>query len=126
VLTTPSSTPRHGCVQTGLTANNQRGEKPCTHDHDLKGTLYRSCGAKTTAECPTGKSSITYEHFTCSGRRKKNGCTRSAILTGRIEDRIEPPTTPTASQQQRPVMCGMSSAPSSISSNPPPTTNVRS
>ena len=40
-------------------------------------------------ECLTGKSGITYEYFTCSGRRKKNGCTRSAILTDRIEDRIE-------------------------------------
>lgn len=30
-----------------------------------------------------------YEYFTCSGRRKKNGCTRSAMLAERIEDRIE-------------------------------------
>lgn len=76
-------------VQTELAAKNQRGEKPRTHDHYLKGTLYCSCGAKMMIECPTGKSGITYEYFTCSGRRKKNGCTRSAILTDRIEDRID-------------------------------------
>lgn len=76
-------------VQTELAAKNQRGEKPRTHDHYLKGTLYCSCGAKMMIECPTGKSGITYEYFTCSGRRKKNGCTRSAILIDRIEDRID-------------------------------------
>ncbi|VEI02455.1 Resolvase, N terminal domain [Acidipropionibacterium jensenii] len=76
-------------VQTELAAKNQRGEKPRTHDHYLKGPLYCSCGAKMMIECPTGKSGITYEYFTCSGRRKKNGCTRSAILTDRIEDRID-------------------------------------
>lgn len=76
-------------VQTELAAKNQRGEKPRTHDHYLKGTLYCSCGAKMMIECPTGKSGITYEYLTCAGRRKKNGCTRSAILTDRIEDRID-------------------------------------
>ena len=76
-------------VQTELAAKNQRGEKPRTHDHYLKGTLYCSCGAKMMIECPTGKSGITFEYFTCSGRRKKNGCKRSAILTDRIEDRID-------------------------------------
>lgn len=40
-------------------------------------------------ERPRDKQGDRYEYFTCSGRRKKNGCTRSAILAERIEDRVE-------------------------------------
>ena len=76
-------------VQKQLDDKNQRGERPQKYDHYLKGTLYCSCGAKMMIERPRDKQGDRYEYFTCSGRRKKNGCTRSAIITDRIEDRIE-------------------------------------
>ncbi len=76
-------------VQKQLDDKNQRGERPQKYDHYLKGTLYCSCGAKMMIERPRDKQGDRYEYFTCSGRRKKNGCTRSAILTDRIENQIE-------------------------------------
>lgn len=77
-------------------------------------------------ECPTGKSGITYEYFTCSGRRKKNGCTRSAILIDRIEDRIDSTydtngLTPAEVDRVREVLGAVLRA-----RRPPPTTNVHS
>ena len=76
-------------VQTELDAKNARGDKPRKYDHYLKGTLYCSCGAKLMIERPRDKAGDRYEYFTCSGRRKKNGCTRSAVLAERIEERVE-------------------------------------
>ncbi|WP_020693881.1 hypothetical protein [Brevibacterium senegalense] len=40
-------------------------------------------------ERPRDKQGDRDEYFTCSGCRRKNGCTRSAIIIDRIEDRIE-------------------------------------
>ena len=76
-------------VQTQLDAKNAVGERPQKYDHYLKGSLCCSCGAKLMIERPRDKQGDRYEYFTCSGRRKKNGCTRSAILAERIEDRVE-------------------------------------
>lgn len=76
-------------VQTQLDAKNAVGERPQKYDHYLKGSLRCSCGAKLMIERPRDKQGDRYEYFTCSGRRKKNGCTRSAILAERIEDHIE-------------------------------------
>ncbi len=76
-------------VQTQLDAKNAVGDRPQKYDHYLKGTVYCSCGAKLMIERPRDKQGDRYEYFTCSGRRKKNGCTRSAILAERIENRIE-------------------------------------
>ncbi len=76
-------------VQTQLDAKNAVGERPQKYDHYLKGTVHCSCGTKLMIERPRDKQGDRYEYFTCSGRRKKNGCTRSAILAERIEDRIE-------------------------------------
>ncbi len=76
-------------VRTQLDAKNAVGERPQKYDHYLKGTVCCSCGAKLMIERPRDKQGDRYEYFTCSGRRKKNGCTRSAILAERIEDRIE-------------------------------------
>lgn len=76
-------------VQTQRDAKNAVGERPQKYDHYLKGTVCCSCGAKLMIERPRDKQGDRYEYFTCSGRRKKNGCTRSAILAERIEDRIE-------------------------------------
>ncbi len=77
-------------VQTQLDAKNAVGERPQKYDHYLKGSLYCSCGAKLMIERPRDKQGDRYEYFTCTGRRrKKNGCTRSAILASRLEERIE-------------------------------------
>ncbi|GAA2119247.1 recombinase family protein [Kocuria atrinae] len=77
-------------VQTQLGAKNAVGERPQKYDHYLKGSLYCSCGAKLMIERPRDKQGDRYEYFTCSGRRRKrNGCTRSAILASRLEKRIE-------------------------------------
>ena len=54
-------------VQTELAAKNQRGEKPRTHDHYLKGTLYCSCGAKMMIAAP---SSATSDPGSTSRRRR--------------------------------------------------------
>ncbi|MFC7580737.1 zinc ribbon domain-containing protein [Schaalia naturae] len=51
--------------------------------------MYCSCGAKLMIERPRDKAGDRYEYFTCSGRRKKKGCTRSAVLAERIEERVE-------------------------------------
>ena len=76
-------------VQTQLDAKNAVGERPQKYDHYLKGNLYCSCGAKLMIERPRDKNGERYEYFTCSGRRKKTGCTRSAVLAPRVEDRID-------------------------------------
>ncbi len=76
-------------VQTQLDAKNAVGERPQKYDHYLKGNLYCSCGAKLMIERPRDKNDDRYEYFTCSGRRKKTGCTRSAVLAPRVEDRID-------------------------------------
>jgi len=76
-------------VQSVLNSKNAVGERPQKYDHYLKGSLYCTCGAKLIIERPRDKAGDRYEYFTCSGRRRKNGCTRSAILAARIEDRIE-------------------------------------
>lgn len=76
-------------VQTVLDSKNAVGERPQKYDHYLKGSLYCSCGAKLMIERPRDKQGDRYEYFTCAGRRRKTGCTRSAILAERIEDRIE-------------------------------------
>lgn len=76
-------------VQTQLDAKNAVGERPQKYDHYLKGNLYCSCGAKLMIERPRDKNGDRYEYFTCSGRRKKKGCTRSAVLAPRVEDRID-------------------------------------
>ena len=76
-------------VQSVLNSKNAVGERPQKYDHYLKGSLYCTCGAKLIIERPRDKAGDRYEYFTCLGRRRKNGCTRSAILAARIEDRIE-------------------------------------
>ncbi len=76
-------------VQMHLSEKNNVGERPQKYDHYLKGSVYCSCGAKLMIECPRDKQGERYEYFTCSGRRKKNGCTRSAIMIDRIEREVE-------------------------------------
>lgn len=76
-------------VQMHLSEKNNVGERPQKYDHYLKGSVYCSCGAKLIIECPRDKQGERYEYFTCSGRRKKNGCTRSAIMIDRIEREVE-------------------------------------
>ena len=77
-------------VQATLNAKNQVGDRAQKHDHYLKGTVYCSCGAKLMLERPTGRNGDQYEYFTCAGRRRKTTrCTRSAILTQRVEQQIE-------------------------------------
>ena len=76
-------------VQQKLDEKNNVGERPQKYDHYLKGSVYCHCGSKLMIECPRGKQGERYEYFTCSGRRRKNGCDRSAILIPRIEQKIE-------------------------------------
>lgn len=76
-------------VQTLLAEKNNVGERPQKYDHYLKGIAYCSCGAKLMIECPKDKQGDRYEYFTCSGRRKKNGCTRSAIMIDRIDKEVD-------------------------------------
>ncbi|GAA4683380.1 hypothetical protein GCM10023197_45130 [Gordonia humi] len=77
-------------VQTQLDAKNARGERAQKYDHYLKGSLHCSCEAKLMIERPRDNQGDRYEYFTCTGRRRKrNGCTRSAVLAPRIEQRIE-------------------------------------
>ncbi len=77
-------------LQQILARNNQTGQRPQKHDHYLKGILYCSCGAKLMFERPCGNTGERYDYFTCSGRRRgTTTCTRAAILTERIERKIE-------------------------------------
>ena len=76
-------------VQTNLDEKNKRGDRPQKYDHYLKGSLYCSCGAKLMIERPRDKTGDRYEYFTCTGRRRKKGCTRTAVHAPRIEQQIE-------------------------------------
>lgn len=77
-------------VQTILQQNSVIGDKPQKYDHYLKGSIYCACGKRLMFERPRNHQGITYDYFTCTGRRfKRNTCQRTAILVHRVEDSIE-------------------------------------
>nr|WP_246482701.1 recombinase family protein [Brachybacterium halotolerans] len=77
-------------VQTILQQNNIVGDKPQKYDHYLKGSIYCACGKRLMFERPRNHQGVTYDYFTCTGRRfKRNTCQRTAILVHRVETSIE-------------------------------------
>ncbi|WP_454158839.1 recombinase family protein [Microbacterium lacticum] len=77
-------------VQTILQQNHIVGDKPQKHDHYLKGSIYCTCGKKLMFERPRNHQGVTYDYFTCTGRRLgRNNCQRTASLTHRVEQAIE-------------------------------------
>ena len=77
-------------VQTILQQNHIVGDKPQKHDHYLKGSIYCTFGKKLMFERPRNHQGVTYDYFTCTGRRLgRNNCQRTASLTHRVEQAIE-------------------------------------
>lgn len=77
-------------VQAILRQNHLVGDKPQKYDHYLKGTIYCACGKRLMFERPRNHQGVTYDYFTCTGRRlKKNDCRRTSLLACHVEDRIE-------------------------------------
>ena len=77
-------------VQAILRQNHLVGDKPQKYDHYLKGTIYCACGKRLMFERPRNHQGVTYDYFTCTGRRlKKNDCHRTSLLACHVEDRIE-------------------------------------
>jgi site-specific DNA recombinase len=78
-------------VQQTLEAHNFAGEKESTHSHYLKGSVWcGDCGSRLIFSRNKGKTGIYYDYFVCIGRhRKRNNCTRKAVLVSRIEAGVE-------------------------------------
>jgi hypothetical protein len=77
-------------VQNILRAHNYAGEKAFTHSHYLKGSIWcGNCGSRLIFSRNKGRGG-TYDYFVCIGRhRKRNDCSRKAILVSRVETGIE-------------------------------------
>ena len=78
-------------VQQTLEAHNFAGEKESTHSHYLKGSIWcGDCGSRLIFSRNRGKTGIYYDYFVCIGRhRKRNNCTRKAVLVSRVEAGVE-------------------------------------
>jgi site-specific DNA recombinase len=78
-------------VQQTLEAHNFAGDKESTHSHYLKGSIWcGNCGSRLIFSRNKGKTGIYYDYFVCIGRhRKRNNCTRKAVLVSRVEAGIE-------------------------------------
>ncbi|CAL8898186.1 hypothetical protein KVA01_08580 [Kocuria varians] len=72
-------------VQTILRQNHIVGDKLQKYDHYLKGSIYCGCGQRLMFERPRNHQGVTYDYFTCTGRRFK----RNAVLVHRVEQTIE-------------------------------------
>jgi site-specific DNA recombinase len=84
-------------VQETLSAHNHAGDRPRTHNHYLKGTVFcgkrdpngLACGSRLIVTHARSRSGRIYRYFVCSSRHcKRTSCTFKAVLIDAIEDKI--------------------------------------
>jgi site-specific DNA recombinase len=68
-------------VQARLDEKRVAGERPQTHQHYLRGSLYcDECGERLVYGISTGRSGKKYPYYFCMGRIKRNGCEQRANI----------------------------------------------
>jgi site-specific DNA recombinase len=84
-------------VQDVLEMHNQTGERPRTHHHYLKGSLFCAmkddngveCGSRLIITNARSRSGRIYPYFVCAGRhQKRKNCTFKAVLIEDVEEKV--------------------------------------
>ena len=88
-LVTPKAWER---VQDIMAAHNLAGDRPRTHNHYLKGTLYCGnfeCRSRLIITYARSRSGRRYPYFVCSGRHcKRTDCKFRAVLIDTVEKKV--------------------------------------